>query len=80
MRRFPVRRLADCHTVDDFRELARRKLPYPVFHYIDGAADDELTRARNTAGASGQTATCKPHRRKARWIANPAETRPPAGS
>ena len=24
MRRFPVRRLADCHTVDDFRELARR--------------------------------------------------------
>ncbi len=48
MRRFPVRRLGDCHTVDDFRELARRKLPYPVFHYIDGAADDEVTRNRNT--------------------------------
>src|SRR3989344_2724188 len=48
MRRFPVRRLGDCHTVDDFRELARKKLPYPVFHYIDGAADDEVTRNRNT--------------------------------
>lgn len=44
-----VRRLADCHNIADFRALARRKLPYPVFHYIDGAADDELTKNRNTA-------------------------------
>ncbi len=44
-----VRRLADCHNIADFRELAKRRLPYPVFHYIDGAADDEVTRARNTA-------------------------------
>lgn len=42
-------RLADCHNVRDFRELARRRLPGPVFHYIDGAADDERTKARNTA-------------------------------
>ena len=42
-------RLADCHNVEDFRELARRRLPYPVFHYIDGAADDEVTKARNTS-------------------------------
>ena len=42
-------RLADCHNIDDFRELARRRLPWPVFDYIDGAADDELTKARNTA-------------------------------
>ena len=41
--------LPDCHNVDDFRELARRRLPWPVFDYIDGAADDELTKARNTA-------------------------------
>ena len=41
--------LDDCRNVDDFRELARRRLPYPVFHYIDGAADDEVTRRRNTA-------------------------------
>ena len=41
-------RLADCHNVGDFRRLARRRLPAPVFHYIDGAADDELTCRRNT--------------------------------
>ncbi|PKB25744.1 L-lactate dehydrogenase (cytochrome) [Novosphingobium kunmingense] len=42
-------RLADCHNIDDFRLLAKRRLPWPVFDYIDGAADDELTKARNTA-------------------------------
>ena len=40
-------RLADCHNVDDFRALAKRRLPSPVFNYIDGAADDEVTRRRN---------------------------------
>lgn len=42
-------RLSDCHNVDDFRTLAKKRLPYPVFHYIDGAADDEVTRRRNTS-------------------------------
>ena len=42
-------RLSGCHNIDDLRKLARRRLPWPVFDYIDGAADDELTRARNTA-------------------------------
>ena len=37
-----------CHNVRDFRELAKRKLPSPIFHYIDGAADDEITYHRNT--------------------------------
>ncbi|MEN9924408.1 MAG: hypothetical protein RL268_534 [Pseudomonadota bacterium] len=37
------------NSVNDFRELARRRLPWPVFDYIDGAADDELTKARNSA-------------------------------
>ncbi len=41
--------LDDCNNVDDFRELARRRLPGPIFHYIDGAADDELTKDRNTS-------------------------------
>ncbi len=41
-------RLSDCHNIADFREFARRRLPWPVFDYIDGAADDELTKARNT--------------------------------
>jgi len=42
-------RLTDCHNIDDFRRLAKARLPFPVFDYIDGAADDELTKARNTA-------------------------------
>ncbi|QYU66136.1 alpha-hydroxy-acid oxidizing protein [Leptolyngbya sp. 15MV] len=42
-------RLSDCHNISDLRSLARRRLPWPVFDYIDGAADDELTKARNTA-------------------------------
>lgn len=44
-----IRRLADCHNIEDFRLLAHRRLPFPVFHYIDGGGDDELTKARNTA-------------------------------
>lgn len=42
-------RLSDCHNIDDFRRLAKARLPWPVFDYIDGGADDELTKARNTA-------------------------------
>lgn len=42
-------RLSDCHNFRDFRELARRRLPGPIFNYIDGAADDEVTLRRNTA-------------------------------
>ena len=42
-------RLSDCHNFHDFRRLARRRLPGPIFDYIDGAADDELTHRRNTA-------------------------------
>jgi L-lactate dehydrogenase (cytochrome) len=41
-------KLTDCHNFQDFRELARRRLPGPIFHYIDGAADDEVTYRRNT--------------------------------
>ena len=40
-------KLTDCHNIDDFRALAKRRLPWPVFDYIDGAADDEVTRRRN---------------------------------
>ena len=40
-------RLTDCHNFHDFRELARRRLPGPIFDYIDGAADDEVTYRRN---------------------------------
>jgi L-lactate dehydrogenase (cytochrome) len=30
-------------SLDDFRDLARRRLPRPVFDYLDGGADDERT-------------------------------------
>ena len=44
-----IMRLKDCHNFGDFRKLAKLKLPSPIFHYIDGAADDEITYARNTS-------------------------------
>ena len=40
--------LKDCHNVEDFRKLAKKKLPSPSFHYIDGGSDDEITLKRNT--------------------------------
>ena len=39
----------DCYNFEDFRKLAKKKLPAPIFHYIDGGADDEVTLNRNTA-------------------------------
>jgi L-lactate dehydrogenase (cytochrome) len=41
-------RLSQCCNYHDFRELARRRLPGPIFNYIDGAAEDETTYRRNT--------------------------------
>jgi L-lactate dehydrogenase (cytochrome) len=41
-------RLKDVRNVEDFRRMAKQRLPGPIFHYIDGAADDELTYRRNT--------------------------------
>ena len=43
------RRLAACHDVGDLRRAARRLIPPPVFDYVDGAADEELTAAANVA-------------------------------
>jgi len=40
--------LKDCHNVEDFKKLAKKKLPAPIFHYIDGGSDDEVTLKRNT--------------------------------
>ena len=40
--------LRNCHNVEDFRKLAKKKLPSPIFHYIDGGSDDEITLKRNT--------------------------------
>jgi L-lactate dehydrogenase (cytochrome) len=42
-------RISDCHNFHDFRRLAKRRLPSPIFDYIDGAADDEVSLRQNTA-------------------------------
>ncbi len=41
-------RLKNCYKTEDFRKLAKRRLPSPIFHYIDGGADDEVTLRRNS--------------------------------
>ncbi len=41
--------LKDCFNIEDFRKLAKKNLPAPIFHYIDGGSDDEITLKRNTA-------------------------------
>jgi len=43
------RRLARCHDLEDLRRAARRVIPRPVFDYVDGGADEELSLAANTA-------------------------------
>ena len=40
--------LKNCYNFEDFRKLAKKKLPSPIFHYIDGGAHDETTLKRNT--------------------------------
>ena len=40
--------LNDCYNFEDFRRLAKKNLPAPIFHYIDGGSDDEVTLKRNT--------------------------------
>lgn len=42
-------RLNQCHNFQDFRTLARKRLPAPIFNYIDGGADDEVTYRHNTS-------------------------------
>lgn len=38
---------ARCHNLADLRRAAKWRVPAPMFHYMDGAADDEVTLARN---------------------------------
>ena len=42
--------LKKCHSIADLRSLAQRRLPKVMFDYIDGAAEDEVTLARNSSG------------------------------
>jgi L-lactate dehydrogenase (cytochrome) len=53
LRRVPAdanaRRLGACFDVTDLRRAARRRIPRPVFDYVDGAADEEISVAANVA-------------------------------
>jgi len=42
-------RVDRCLNTQHFRTAAKKRLPSPLFHYIDGGADDEVTLRRNTA-------------------------------
>ncbi len=41
-------KLCHCRNIDDLRRRAESKLPAPMFHYLDGGADDEVSLRRNT--------------------------------
>jgi len=43
------RRLARCHDVADLRRAARRLIPRPVFDYVDGGSDEEVSLDGNVA-------------------------------
>ena len=45
--------LSDCYNTAQFRRLAKARLPGPIFHYIDGAADD-------TTPEQMETGACPP--------------------
>ena len=42
------RRLSACHDIDDLRATGRRLIPRPVFDYVDGGADQEVSLRANT--------------------------------
>lgn len=41
-----------CFNIEDFRRLARKRLPRMIFDYLDGGSDDEVTLGRNRSGFS----------------------------
>ena len=51
--------LKNCYNFEDFRKLAKKKLPSPIFHYIDGGADDESTLRRNNLSSALQHRYCQ---------------------
>jgi L-lactate dehydrogenase (cytochrome) len=48
-----AKRVERCYNIAELRKLAQHRLPAPMFHYIDGAADDEWTLRRNTRAFDG---------------------------
>ena len=48
-------RLSQCHNFHDFRRLARRRRPGPIFNYIDGGADDETSQRKHVLSETIQS-------------------------
>ncbi|MGH3280729.1 MAG: alpha-hydroxy acid oxidase, partial [Trebonia sp.] len=44
-----ARRLGACYDIADLRRAAKRRIPRPVFDYVDGAADEEVAVGANAA-------------------------------
>lgn len=44
-----IRDLERCCNIFDLRELARRRMPAPIFRYLDGGAETEVTLHRNVS-------------------------------
>jgi L-lactate dehydrogenase (cytochrome) len=42
-------RLEECHSIANLQELARRRLPHPVYQYLIGGAETESTAQRNSS-------------------------------
>jgi L-lactate dehydrogenase (cytochrome)/(S)-mandelate dehydrogenase len=49
----PAERAACAYSIDEMRRLARGRLPKMVFDFVDGGAEDEITRGRNEADFDG---------------------------
>ena len=47
--RLSRRYLQRCQNIADLRRVAQRRVPAPMFHYMDGAAEDEITYRRNSS-------------------------------
>ena len=47
-----ARRLGACYDVFDLRRVAKRRIPRPVFDYVDGAADAAAADAAAAVAAS----------------------------
>jgi len=45
--------LQNCHNQHDLRMAAKKRLPSPIFNYMDGGADDEWTLQRNSSAFDG---------------------------
>ena len=42
-----MRKLANCHDIDDLRKAAKKRLPKTIFDFLDGGADDEVSLRHN---------------------------------